>query len=101
MISVFLISGCEIGTEPGTEEPGQPEEPQEPEEPPQAEFCGESTLDQCSADTDCMVDGCNGEICRGVNAGGFSSICQWLDCYAEKVNFDCKCHDSQCQWVAK
>ena len=31
------------------------------------DFCGSSTLGTCSADDDCVTDGCSGEVCRSVD----------------------------------
>ncbi|MCS7121710.1 MAG: eight-cysteine-cluster domain-containing protein [Archaeoglobaceae archaeon] len=62
------------------------------------EFCGTSTYGKCKNDSDCVRDGCNGEVCRSKFENPVFTICIWKDCYRfEKAA--CKCVDGKCQWV--
>jgi len=60
-------------------------------------FCGTSTLSECSSDSDCVSDGCSGEICRSVNDESYMTACEWKDCY-EKNNIECKCVENKCSF---
>lgn len=65
-------------------------------------FCGTSTSGLCSADSDCVEDGCSGQICRSTSEEGQTTTCEWRDCYKnEAYNMQCGCLEGKCQWFAK
>jgi len=61
------------------------------------DFCGSSTLSECGSDSECVSDGCSGQICKSVNDEAYFTTCEWLDCY-EKNGLECKCVDNKCSW---
>ncbi len=64
-----------------------------------ADFCGQSTYGKCSNSSDCMTDGCSGQICRSKQDEALATDCQIKECYNnKKYGLDCKCNDNQCQW---
>lgn len=65
-------------------------------------FCGTSTMGSCSADTDCMTDGCSSQVCRSANEPPMITTCEWVECYdATKYSMACGCVENQCQWKDK
>lgn len=63
------------------------------------EFCGSSTMGQCSSDSDCVESGCSGQICQSRNEKSMVTTCEWKDCYNnEKYGLSCRCVNNQCQW---
>ncbi|OYT41456.1 MAG: hypothetical protein B6U78_02930 [Candidatus Aenigmarchaeota archaeon ex4484_224] len=63
------------------------------------EFCGISTFGKCFSDKDCIVDGCNSEVCRSVFEDKVFTVCQWKECYNwKKFGIECKCINGKCQW---
>lgn len=63
------------------------------------EFCGTSTLGECSTDEDCVIDGCSAEVCRSVNEEPVITPCIFKDCFvASEYNKSCVCVENQCQW---
>lgn len=61
------------------------------------DFCGTETLSLCNSDSDCVTDGCSGQICRSVNDESYATTCEWKDCY-EKNGLECKCVENACSW---
>ncbi len=61
------------------------------------DFCGTETLSECSSDSECVTDGCSGEICRAVNDESYITTCEWKECY-EKRGLECKCIEGKCAW---
>jgi len=62
-------------------------------------FCGSSTQGACSSDSDCVTDGCSGQICRAASEEGLVTTCEWKDCYDDEVyGVSCGCVDQQCAW---
>jgi eight-cysteine-cluster-containing protein len=63
------------------------------------EFYGSSTYYRCEIDEDCLVSGCNSEVCQGVEEEGMSSICLFPDEPLPKdLGYSCDCFEGQCQW---
>ena len=54
---------------------------------------------ECSADKDCRVAGCSGQVCTTADkAGGIFTTCEWkseYDCYAKT---SCGCINGYCRW---
>jgi len=64
------------------------------------DYYGRSTLGNCTADDDCLVSGCNGEICQSKNEESLSSICVVPDKPLPKqLGYQCRCLVKKCQWV--
>jgi len=66
-------------------------------------FCGWSTNEDCSADSDCEAAGCSGQVCHLKD--GKESIfttCEAKECYSdEKYEVECGFSDKKCQWRNK
>ena len=63
------------------------------------EFCGMSTEFECISDSDCITDGCSGQICRGKVEDAIITTCEWKDCYnAEVYGVECGCVNGKCMW---
>jgi eight-cysteine-cluster-containing protein len=63
------------------------------------EFYGSSTNYSCEVDEDCLVSGCNSEICQGAEEESMSSICIFPDEPLPKdLGYSCGCFEGQCQW---
>jgi len=64
------------------------------------EYYGSSTYGACDCGCDCVVDGCNGEICRSKDEEGISTICSIPDKpLPSDLGYSCICKDSKCQWT--
>jgi eight-cysteine-cluster-containing protein len=64
------------------------------------DYYGSSTFGFCNTDTDCMVSGCNAEICQSRNEESLSSICIVPERPTpSQVGYECECLSSQCQWA--
>jgi eight-cysteine-cluster-containing protein len=67
--------------------------------PPEDEYYGYSTFGTCSSDSDCVVNGCNAEICGNKSDENISSICiapnQPLP---SELGYQCKCVQAMCEW---
>ena len=66
---------------------------------PEKEFCGTSTYGSCASDSDCIKDGCSGQVCRSKNGESIVTTCEHKDCYnAQSYGLECSCVDKKCQW---
>jgi eight-cysteine-cluster-containing protein len=64
------------------------------------EYYGYATHDSCQKDNQCVVEGCNQEICRGKEREAMVSICLVPDKPTPKsLGYQCRCLDSECQWT--
>ena len=62
------------------------------------EFCGWSTEKFCESDSQCMRNGCSGEVCSGIYEA-IATPCWWFDCFDwRKYDLTCGCHEGKCQW---
>jgi len=62
-------------------------------------FCGISTLGECSSDSDCVTGGCSSEICQSKNEEPIITTCEYKDCYkAVNYGLKCGCSTKKCQW---
>lgn len=62
-------------------------------------YYGQSTFGKCEKQTECVVDGCNGEICRSTSEGGMASICIEPDLPTpDEIGYNCECINNKCQW---
>ena len=62
-------------------------------------FCGSSSMDECTSNSDCSANGCSGQVCQSINEEGMITTCEWRDCYASvDYGLECGCVDSKCQW---
>lgn len=67
-----------------------------------ADYYGSSTSAACTSDNDCIVSGCNSEICQGKDEEEGASICILPDKPLPKdVGLSCDCSSNKCQWVNK
>ena len=63
------------------------------------EYYGSSSFTTCEFSEECLVSGCNGEVCGGVDDEGFASICVVPDMPLPKdLGYSCGCFESKCQW---
>ena len=82
----FFLLGC-------TQQASLPEEPS-------SDFCGTSSFAACEESTDCVSDGCSGQICRSSQEEGWETTCEWEECYDESLyGISCSCVDNTCQWA--
>lgn len=62
------------------------------------DFCGSSTENACSSDSDCKSGGCSNQVCQGVKEE-VMTICDYKECYkASDYGLDCGCVKGQCAW---
>jgi eight-cysteine-cluster-containing protein len=52
----------------------------------------------CNTSTDCVVDGCSGQVCRSRNSDSIITTCEWKAEYACYTASGCGCIGGQCQW---
>ncbi|KKP37442.1 MAG: hypothetical protein UR27_C0006G0049 [Candidatus Peregrinibacteria bacterium GW2011_GWA2_33_10] len=65
-------------------------------------FCGLSTYGYCETEKDCFRGGCSGQVCQNKQDEGMGIICEWNNCYMNKLyNLGCQCINNQCQWAKK
>lgn len=65
----------------------------------QQDFYGSSTFATCETNDDCVVSGCNAEICQGADEESFASICAVPDMpLPQDVGYACECLAGGCQW---
>ena len=62
------------------------------------EHHGTSTLGSCLSDNDCIVSGCNSEICQSKFEEPLVSICVYDPPYPDELGYECKCMDQKCTW---
>jgi eight-cysteine-cluster-containing protein len=63
-------------------------------------YYGESTNFPCEFDSDCIVTGCNNEICAGKDEETMVSICIYPeDPLPKDLGYMCACASEQCKWV--
>ncbi len=72
---------------------------EEMEDEEEKEYYGSSTKYPCEEHGDCVVAGCNSEICTGVDEGGMASICIYPDePLPLDLGYKCGCYGDKCQW---
>jgi len=70
--------------------------------PGEYEYCSEnqhngtSINGTCSSNNDCVIGGCNGEICGNEP---MDSICIYNPPYPKDLGCSCKCVDNKCMWA--
>jgi eight-cysteine-cluster-containing protein len=86
--------------EPG-EDSEDPDEDQSPEEQAESEdYYGRSTNYSCTTDTDCEVNGCGMEICKGTAEEELFSICIAQEKpLPDEAGYTCGCVSSGCAWT--
>lgn len=69
------------------------------EEETSKEYYGSSTHYACETDGDCLVSGCNAEVCQGVEEESVMTSCVYPEELLPKdLNYSCSCVDGKCQW---
>lgn len=64
------------------------------------EFYGSSTYSECSCGCSCVIDGCNGEICRGKDDDPVNTVCSLPDKpLPPDLGYFCTCIQNECQWA--
>jgi eight-cysteine-cluster-containing protein len=63
------------------------------------EHNGLSTYENCSTVNDCVVSGCNGEICQSRFEKPRVSICVYNPPYPKELGYVCKCVNQKCAWT--
>lgn len=67
--------------------------------PAEEDYYGSSSESACSVDSDCVIMGCNSEICGGVSDEDKASIC--IDPYKptpKELGYSCSCAQQMCRW---
>ncbi len=63
-------------------------------------FCGSSTYDSCSADSDCVTGGCSRQVCQSKTTEPVFTTCEYRECYnAQFYEVICKCVEGKCRWI--
>ena len=63
------------------------------------DYYGYSTNGECNTEDDCLVSGCNSEICQSVTDPSMSSVCSKpLKKTPGEVGLECKCVELMCVW---
>jgi eight-cysteine-cluster-containing protein len=60
---------------------------------------GTSSYGRCSSDSDCIISGCNGEICQSRFEEPMMSICVYNPPYPKDLGYECKCINQKCAWM--
>jgi len=69
------------------------------EEIEKIEYYGFSTYGSCQVNNDCLVSGCNREICQSKTEESLVSICILPDKPTPpQLNYECQCVVQRCQW---
>jgi eight-cysteine-cluster-containing protein len=63
------------------------------------EHHGSSTFGRCSNDNDCVVSGCNREICQSKFEESMFSICVYNPPYPKELGYECRCIGQKCAWT--
>ncbi len=64
-----------------------------------SEYYGSSTDFPCEVNDDCVMGGCNGEVCHGVDEGTMASICLYPEePLPADLGYSCGCFEGKCQW---
>ena len=64
------------------------------------DFCGTSTNGICQTPSDCVTDGCSGQVCKSVSEAEIITTCEMRSCYnSSKYWKICDCVDNKCQWA--
>ncbi|MSR85885.1 eight-cysteine-cluster domain-containing protein [Candidatus Woesearchaeota archaeon] len=64
-----------------------------------SDFCGSSTYDSCTTDSDCTTGGCSGQICQSSSTEPSISTCEYQGCYnSELYSLSCACYEQKCSW---
>jgi len=56
---------------------------------------------KCQVDSDCVTDGCSGQICRSKLDEPVMTTCEWREEYACYKKDGCLCQSGQCAWNAE
>lgn len=81
LLAIMLIAACT---------PQQP--PPQPPSPPQATA-------ECTADSDCGVGGCSGQVCTtAAKADGLITTCEYREEYGCLKLTSCGCANGMCAW---
>lgn len=63
------------------------------------DYYGFSTEGFCEASTDCVIAGCNSEICKSQSEESLYSICTVPDKpVPSNLGYNCECISNQCVW---
>ncbi len=63
------------------------------------DYCGFSTNGTCSVDVDCMVSGCNHEVCQSRSETPVVTQCSDKECFsALDYGMECQCWYNHCRW---
>ncbi|WP_448587700.1 eight-cysteine-cluster domain-containing protein [Thermocrinis sp.] len=63
------------------------------------DYYGSSTYGRCKEDSDCIISGCNAEVCQSRREGSIFSPCVLPSKPTPKqLNYRCKCVEEKCQW---
>ena len=75
------------------------EEKRRLEEAEKEAYYGSYTSGPCETNNDCIVSGCNNEICQSKNEDPLSSICLVTeDPPPQELGYECQCVENKCEW---
>jgi eight-cysteine-cluster-containing protein len=64
------------------------------------EFCGISLKGECKEDEDCIISGCQDQVCQSAHEKGITTSCAYEGCYiAKDYNMSCQCVEGKCAWA--
>ena len=63
------------------------------------EYHGSSSYGRCSSVDDCVISGCNGEICQSKFEKPMVSICVYNPPYPRELGYVCTCANQKCAWM--
>ncbi len=70
------------------------------EEEEREEFCGVSLKGECETEEDCIVSGCQNQVCQSIHEQGIKTTCYAKECFiAENYNLSCQCVEGKCAWA--
>lgn len=68
--------------------------------PKEPDDYGSSTLGPCVSDSDCMLSGCNTEICQSKSEKPIASACiATTQPTPRQAGYACRCQQQRCQWT--
>lgn len=62
------------------------------------DFHGSSTKGRCTSSSDCIITGCNLEICQTKFEEPLVSTCEYNPPYPKDKGYHCLCIINQCEW---
>lgn len=64
-----------------------------------APYHGRSTGGACNSDSDCVMNGCNKEICQSKDEESLMSTCEYREDTPLRLGYSCGCVSNTCAWT--